>query len=105
MRPTLATLGTLYPLESPASKYRLSARLRKLRITGGNVIRQAANVKSRLTPDCNRRRLGRQNGYRFSDGKGKGTGVGRSLSGWLGFPIRDVQFRGCCGLGVNAQAF
>jgi hypothetical protein len=35
MRPTLATFGTLNPLGSPASKYRLSARLRELRITGG----------------------------------------------------------------------
>jgi len=38
MRPTRATFGTLNPLGSPASKYRLSARLRKLRITSGNVM-------------------------------------------------------------------
>ena len=41
--------GTLNPLESPASKYRLSARLRKPRITGGNVRLQPANVKWRFT--------------------------------------------------------
>ena len=49
MRPTLATFGTLNPLGSPASKYRLSVRLRKLRITNGNVMRQTANVKRRFT--------------------------------------------------------
>jgi hypothetical protein len=49
MRPTLATFGTLNQLGSPASKYRLSARLRKLRITSGNVMRQTANVKCRFT--------------------------------------------------------
>ena len=49
MRPTLATFGTLNPLGSPASKYRLSARLRKLRITSGNVMLQPANVKCRFT--------------------------------------------------------
>jgi hypothetical protein len=49
MRPPLATFGTLNPLGSPASKYRLSARLRKLRITSGNVMRQTANVKYRFT--------------------------------------------------------
>ena len=49
MRPTLATFGTLNPLGSPTSKYRLSARLRKLRITSGNVMRQTANVKCRFT--------------------------------------------------------
>ncbi len=52
MRPTLATFGTLNPLGSPASKYRLSARLRKLRITSGNLMRQTANVKCRFTEDC-----------------------------------------------------
>jgi hypothetical protein len=59
MRPTLATFGTLNPLGSPASKYRLNARLRKLRITSGNVMRQTANVKCRFTllPDRNRERL------------------------------------------------
>jgi hypothetical protein len=49
MRPTLGTFGALSPLGSPASKYRLSARLRKLRITGENVMRQKAIVKSCLT--------------------------------------------------------
>ena len=49
MRPTRATFGTLNPLGSPASKYRLSARLRKLRIKGGNVMLQPANVKSCFT--------------------------------------------------------
>jgi len=49
MRPTLATFGTLNPLGSPASKYRLSARLRQLLITSGNVMRQTANVKFRFT--------------------------------------------------------
>src|SRR4051794_19409653 len=49
MRPTLTTFDTLNPLASPASKYRLSARLRKLRITGGNVMLRPANVKSCLT--------------------------------------------------------
>ncbi len=49
MRPTRATFGTLNPLGSPASKYRLSARLRTLRITSGNVMRQPAYVKCRFT--------------------------------------------------------
>ena len=49
MRPTLATFGTLNPFGSPASKYYLSARLRQLRITGGNVMLQPANVKCRFT--------------------------------------------------------
>ncbi len=49
MRLTLATFGTLNPLGSPASKYRLSARSRKLRITSRNVTRQPANVKYRFT--------------------------------------------------------
>jgi hypothetical protein len=49
MRPTLATFGTLNPLGSPCSKYCLSARLRKLRITGGNVMRQTLSVKYRFT--------------------------------------------------------
>lgn len=56
MRPTLATFGTLNPLRSPASKYRLSARLRKLRITSGNVKRRPANVKFHFTDD----RIGRR---------------------------------------------
>jgi N-6 DNA Methylase len=38
------------PLWSPAPKYRRSAWLRKLRITGGNVMRQTANGKCRFTP-------------------------------------------------------
>ncbi|MGH7099243.1 MAG: hypothetical protein ACREE4_16505 [Stellaceae bacterium] len=49
MRLTLATFGTLNPLGSPVSKYRLSARLRKLHITGGKMMRQPANVKRRFT--------------------------------------------------------
>jgi hypothetical protein len=48
MRPTLATFRTLNPLGSPAPKYRLSAWLRKLRITSGIVMRQPANVKCRF---------------------------------------------------------
>ena len=50
MRPTLETFGTLNPLGSPASKYRLSARLRKLRITSGNVMRQTATSSAALLP-------------------------------------------------------
>jgi hypothetical protein len=48
MRPTRATFRRLNPLGSAASKYRLSARLRKPRITGGNVMLQPANVKCPL---------------------------------------------------------
>ena len=42
--PTSATAMQVAPL----SKYRLSARSRKLRITGGNVVLQPASVKSRF---------------------------------------------------------
>ena len=49
IRPTLATFGTLNPLGSPVSKYRLSARFRKLRITAGKVMRLPTNVKCRFT--------------------------------------------------------
>lgn len=49
MRRTPATFGTLSPLGSPASKYRRSARLRKLRINSGKVMRETANVKCRFT--------------------------------------------------------
>jgi hypothetical protein len=58
MRPTLATFGTLNPLASPASKYRLSAQLRKLRITSENVMRQTANVKCSFTGAQDRTRSG-----------------------------------------------
>jgi hypothetical protein len=78
-RLTLATFGTLCPLGSLASKYSLSARLRKLRISGGNMLLRPGNVKSRFTV-ARRGNAGHKGGYAagkrgnrrdFYDGKGK----------------------------------
>jgi hypothetical protein len=57
MRATLATFGTLNPAELPVSKYRPSARLRKLRITGRECDVAAGCRQVSLYSRCHERAL------------------------------------------------